>query len=109
MIAGEQFHFAGRGSRRYADTIAIRIGRDHEIGISSFREINSELQGLRVFGVRRFDRWKSSVKNVLLGHNFKIETKPLEQRFENDSAGSMQGGEDDEQRFRRRDNIGVDN
>ena len=109
LIPSQQFQFAVLCPNGRAHAIAVWIGGDHKIGIFLSCEIHRHSQRLGIFGVRRLDRWKSSIETILLGHDLEIEPEPLQHGFYDYGASPMERSVDNAQRFHRVNNLWVEN
>ena len=99
LIAREQIHRAAGGPDCHPHPVAIRIGRNDQIGALPFRQLDAEPQRRRVFRVGGVDGGKISIEAVLFFHDSKVETKSLEHRFDDDATCAVQWRENNSKRL----------
>ena len=92
---------SGRCPDRHAHAVAIRIGRDDQIGAVLFAPAPRQAAAPRRFPGSAIPRWGNARRSdPVPSTTSKVETEPLEHRLDDDAAGAVERREDDAQRFR---------
>jgi hypothetical protein len=73
LVAGQQSHFVVDRADCDTHPVAIRIGRDHEIGDALLRQLHAQPQGRGVLRVWRCHRREISVEAILFLDHGEIE------------------------------------
>ena len=79
LIAGQADEFAGLIARHYTHAVGVRVGRDDKVAAHLFGELDSQLEYLRILGVRKIDRREIAVeRHLLLDRIDVLESDPLQ-------------------------------
>ncbi len=110
-VARERHIFAGLGIQRVdAQSVGIGIGRQHDIGVLLFRQLQREGECLGIFRVGVIQGRKVGVGHLLLGHHvYVLEAKLGENPSHRHIARAVEGRVDDLHVLRHlRDHFGMD-
>jgi hypothetical protein len=94
LVSGQQFHLAGAVAHRHAHTIAVRIGREHDIDPLLIRQPDGQRQRLGIFGIGRLHRREPGVERRLRRHLVHLNPRAPQQRQRGDAPRAMNVGED---------------
>ncbi|OPZ69363.1 MAG: hypothetical protein BWY81_00463 [Firmicutes bacterium ADurb.Bin467] len=72
LVAVQELRLARRGQARDADAVAVRVGRDAEVGLELLLQLDREVERVALLGVRDADRRERAVRQFLLGHDVHV-------------------------------------